>query len=107
MPWFGLAMEGIVGIDRKDAEGRKPAATTATTARKHERVEAVVTVVIEEFELVHADTVDGDTLSIGARTRGVDWRDLRIGQRLACQVEIGPLPRVLSAEVIDPPAAQD
>lgn len=63
---------------------------------------ATVTVVIEieGFELVHAETADGRTLSIGELVEGVDWRSLSVGQRLRCIAVIGNATRVLSAEVV-------
>ncbi|MBB3196885.1 hypothetical protein [Roseateles terrae] len=64
-------------------------------------VDATVTVVIPEFEIVHAETHDGAlTLCIGEGTPNVDWRSLTVGQRLRCAVETGPATRVLSAEVL-------
>lgn len=61
---------------------------------------ATVTVLIPEFELVHAEAPDGITLSIGERTKGVDWKTLEVGQLLRCVAEVGNATRVLSAEVI-------
>lgn len=63
-------------------------------------VEAVVTVLIPEFEVVHLETAEGVTLCVGEGTRGVDWRDLRVGQRLRCQLEAG-VTRVLQAQVLE------
>lgn len=64
-------------------------------------VEAAVVVIINEFELVHAETDDRElTLSIGEDTPGVDWRRLAVGQRLRCVVRTGAGTRVLRAEVL-------
>lgn len=71
------------------------------------KVEAVVSTIIDEFEHLQLDLANGNTLCVGERTRGVNWRDLRIGQRLPCEMEVGPLPRVLSAEVLEPRPAQE
>jgi hypothetical protein len=62
---------------------------------------ATVKVVVSEFELVQAESDDGElTLSIGERTAGVDWRDLRVGQQLLCIARVGAATRVLSAQVM-------
>jgi len=71
------------------------------------KVEAVVRAIVEEFEFVHLETLDGDTLGIGELTRDIDWRNLRLGQRVLCEVEVGPLPRVLSAHLIEPGPTQE
>ena len=64
-------------------------------------VQAKVVVIINEFELVHAETDDGQlTLSIGESTPGVDWRCLAVGQRLDCVVRTGAGTRVLSAKLL-------
>lgn len=64
-------------------------------------VEVAVVVIINEFELVHAETDDRElTLSIGEETPGVDWRRLAVGQRLRCVVRTGAGTRVLRAEVL-------
>lgn len=66
-------------------------------------VQATVVVIISvsSFELVHAETDDGQlTLSIGESTPGVDWRCLEVGQRLQCVVRTGAGTRVLSAKVL-------
>lgn len=67
---------------------------------KTELVEATVSVVLPEFELVKLELGNGDTLSIGKRTQGVDWRALKVGQRLLCLVEGEHATRVLRAELI-------
>lgn len=67
---------------------------------KTELVEATVSVVLPEFELVKLELGNGDTLSIGKRTEGVDWRALNVGQRLLCLVEGEHATRVLRAELI-------
>lgn len=62
---------------------------------------ATVSVLIHEFELVHAESDDGElTVSIGRQTTGVDWRELQVGQRLRCIVQVGGGTRVLRAEVV-------
>lgn len=67
-----------------------------------ERVEAIVTVLIPEFELVHLVALDGsgNSLSIGEGVDGVDWRELRLGQRLMCDVEGEHSTRVTRAEIL-------
>ncbi|NCT84097.1 MAG: hypothetical protein GXC94_13175 [Comamonadaceae bacterium] len=72
--------------------------------RNPRTIEVLVTVsvVISEFELVHAESDDGQlTISIGKRTSGVDWRSLTPGQRLRCVVHLDPT-RTLSAELLSP-----
>lgn len=60
-----------------------------------------VTVVVPEFELVRAESDDGElTLSLGERTPGVDRRRLKVGQRLRCIVQLGGGTRVLKGEVL-------
>jgi len=68
---------------------------------------ATVAVLIPEFELVKAETADGITLSIGKRTDGVAWQELKVGQLLRCIAEVGGATRVLRAEVIDPSVGTD
>ena len=63
-------------------------------------VDAVVTLLIPMFEVVHLETQDGLTLCVGEGTPGVDWRDLRVGQRLRCELEAG-VTRVLRAQVLE------
>jgi len=64
-------------------------------------IEATVSVLIPEFELVHLEVDNGDTLSIGELTKGVDWRELHEGQRVRCVVEdYGHATRVIRAEVL-------
>ena len=66
-------------------------------------VEAVVTILVPEFEFVRAETAHGDTLSIGKRAAGVPWTHLQVGQRLLCTVEFrSAATRVLRVEVVDP-----
>ena len=67
---------------------------------KTELVEATVSVVLPEFELVRLEVGNGDTLSIGKRAEGVDWRELKVGQRLLCLVQGEYATRVLRAEPI-------
>lgn len=81
--------------------GFVPPPPRAPQLRKEpESVVAVVTVLIEEFELVHLETPDGFTLSVGENTKGIDWRTLRVGQRLRCAVEGEHWSRVVSAELL-------
>lgn len=62
---------------------------------------AVVSLLIPEFELVRAESDDGElTLSLGELTQGVDWRRLEVGQRLRCTVQLGGATRVLRAELL-------
>jgi len=69
---------------------------------KTTRVEAVVVALTPEFELAHLEAVNGDTLSIGELTEGVDWRQLQVGQRLICEVQGEYALRVVRAEVLPP-----
>lgn len=63
-------------------------------------VHATVSLLIPRFELVHAETDEGITLSIGEHVEGVRWQTLAVGQRLKCVAEVGNSARVLSAEVV-------
>lgn len=63
---------------------------------------AVVTVVMHMFEIAHADTSDGRTLSIGAETQGVDWRELREGQTIICECTANPWVRVERVKLVEP-----
>lgn len=75
--------------------------TPADVERKVLVMDAVVTDVIEMFEVVHADTADGEfTLCLGDGVEGVDWRTLKVGQRVRCRFEAGHSTRVLSAVVL-------
>lgn len=52
-------------------------------------VRAVVQFAIPEFELVRLVSEDGElTMSVGKRTEGVDWRTLREGQVLECDLDM-------------------
>lgn len=66
-------------------------------------VDVVVTNVVEEFELVKADDLagTGDTFSLGKRVEGVDWRELRVGQRLRCEYVGETATKVLRAHLLD------
>lgn len=66
---------------------------------------ATVTVLIPEFELVHAETSDGITLAIGEGVEGVTWQTLQVGQRLRCIAEVGNWSRVISAQLVPPMAS--
>lgn len=68
-------------------------------------VEAVVTVLIPEFSLVHLDGPHGHTFSIGEDTDGVDWKHLEVGDRLLLQVD-AEVSRVLHATRL-PPSKDD
>lgn len=63
-------------------------------------VNATVSVVVQEFEIVHAETDDQLTLAIGEGVPGLDWRTLVVGQRLRCVVQTGAGTRVLKADVL-------
>lgn len=60
-------------------------------------VDAVVTVLLPEFEQVEVETGDGRSLAITERTKGVSWASLRIGDKLSCQVRGTLTPEVVSA----------
>lgn len=52
-------------------------------------IRAIVQFTAPEFELVRLLSEDGElTVSIGKRTEGVDWRTLREGQVLECDLDI-------------------
>lgn len=70
-------------------------------ASPRRKVVATVSVLVEEFELVHLDIGDGDTLVIGKRTRGVSWRALKVGQRVLCEVSGRHATRVEQAWLLD------
>lgn len=63
-------------------------------------VEAVVTVLLPEFEQVEVETRDGRSLAITERTEGVPWTSLRVGQRLSCRVRGVLTPEVVSASLL-------
>lgn len=63
---------------------------------------AVVTAVVQEFEIVHAETSAGRTLSIGEGTQGVPWRDLREGQAVVCECFASPAVRVVCVRLAVP-----
>ncbi len=65
------------------------------------RVVATVSVLVPEFELVKLEIGDGDSLTIGRRTLGVDWRELRVGQRLLCTVTGVHAVRVEEAQLLE------
>lgn len=78
----------------------KPAGSSSGMQKWPEPVVAEVAAVIEEFELVHLEGPDGLTLCIGEGTAGVDWRQLRLGQRLECEVEGEHAVRVVRARLL-------
>lgn len=63
-------------------------------------VEAVVTVLVPEFEQVELESADGFAFAITEHTEGIDWRTLRKGQRLSCRVRGVLTPKVLSASIL-------
>lgn len=63
---------------------------------------AVVTAVVQEFEIVHAETSAGRTLSIGEGTLGFPWRDLREGQAVVCECFASPAVRVVRVRLAVP-----
>ena len=63
-------------------------------------VEAVVTVVVPEFEKVEVETRDGRSFAIAQHTQGVPWASLRVGQRLSCRVRGMLTPEVVSASLL-------
>ena len=90
------------------SEGREPDEITEHShwpANEVERVVAVVTALIHDFELVHLAAPNDLTLSIGRHTKGVDWRQLQLGQRVECDFVGHHATRVIRARVL-PPAAQ-
>lgn len=68
---------------------------------KTRRMVATVSLLIPMFELVHLETQDGWTLSVGADTPGVDWRTLREGQRFQCDASGEHSSRVEFAQLLD------
>lgn len=89
----------------EDEEPEEIAEHPHWTAMKAERVVAVVTALVHDFELVRLEAPGDLTLSIGRRTPGVDWRQLRVGQRVECDFVGHNATRVIRARVL-PPAAQ-
>lgn len=69
---------------------------------------ATVATLIPEFHLVHL-LADGErTLSVGEDTEGVDWRTLRVGQVLECDLDIWEhASRVVRARVVADPGPED
>lgn len=65
------------------------------------KVVAVVSVIVEEFETVHLEVGNGNTLVIGKRTQGINWRTLRVGQRVLCDVSGTYATRVEQAWLLD------
>lgn len=65
-------------------------------------VDVVVIDIIKEFELVKADDLagTGDSFSLGKFVEGVDWRNLRVGQRLRCEYVGDSATKVLRAYVL-------
>ncbi len=106
------ALEAVVGVGRHHALSDAFALRARFEAVhyvpekvdwKTIEVEATVTLIIAMFQLVHAETDDGElTLSIGDLAAGLDWRTLGVGDRIRCIVETGPATRVLSAVVLKP-----
>lgn len=67
---------------------------------KTRRTVATVSVLIPMFSVVHLETEDGMTLSIGEDTPGVDWNTLRVGQRVQCEVSGEHSSRVEYAQLL-------
>jgi len=67
------------------------------------RVDVVVIAVIPEFDLVKAEDLagTGDSFSLGKLVEGVDWRELRVGQRLRCEYVGEGATKVLRARLLD------
>jgi len=63
-------------------------------------VEAVVTVLLPEFEQVEVATFDGSAFAITEHTEGVSWASLRVGQKLSCRVRGTLTPEVVSASLL-------
>lgn len=58
---------------------------------------------VPEFDMVDlVDEAEDRSYAVTARTRGVDWRALQVGQVLRCKVQGRHALKVLSAEVVDP-----
>ncbi|TXI83940.1 MAG: hypothetical protein E6Q40_10200 [Cupriavidus sp.] len=56
---------------------------------KTKTMRATVQFSIPEFELVRLLADDGETtLSVGKLTEGIDWRTLREGQVLICELDL-------------------
>lgn len=72
----------------------------ADSANQKHMVDAVVTLVIPMFELAHADDANGDTYSIGELTSGLDWRLLRVGDKVRLEVDSSNA-RVLYATLLE------
>jgi hypothetical protein len=52
-----------------------------------------------DLGLVFAESVDGKTYGLNAKTPGIDFSELRVGQRVACVVT-GTFNRVLQAQLV-------
>lgn len=63
---------------------------------------AVVTAVVPEFEVVHAEASDGQSVCIGTKTQGVPWHKLVEGQAVICECLANPLVRVLRVRLSNP-----
>lgn len=63
-------------------------------------VEATVFAVLLDFRQVRVKTVAGYQYAITEKTPGVDWQELREGQRVVCTVTTSLLPMVLEARVL-------
>jgi hypothetical protein len=57
---------------------------------------------VPEFNMVDLLDEADRSYAVTARTPGVDWRALQVGQVLRCKVQGWHAPKVLSAEVVDP-----
>ena len=64
-------------------------------------VEATVFAVLLDFRQVRVKTADGYQYAIAENTPGVDWQELREGQRVVCTVTTSLLPMVLQARALD------
>jgi hypothetical protein len=64
-------------------------------------VEATVFAVLLDFRQVRVKTVAGYQYAITEKTPGVDWQELREGQRVVCTVTTSLLPMVLQARALD------
>lgn len=85
---------------RQDDDVARGPADTCAVPRWPRPVQATVSLVIEEFQLVHLDGPDGTTLSIGEGTEGVDWQQLQLGMKLECELEGYHGVRVVRARVL-------
>lgn len=61
-------------------------------------IEAKVLALVYDYHLAKIETADGNQYSITDHTEGVDWAELKEGQKVFCVID-SKLPRVLKARI--------